>query len=385
MKRYVMLALAMILLVSSFFVSSPTSQIARVGSGKGEEIKDVDELLDFLNEITKISSEELRVGSNGIGIESLSSKSKNNDEGQNFTFKNESKTKLVQTNKNTVYGSRYNEYSGTYEQVIESVTMITTTTEVKRSLTWYRDGSASYYVSQGVITSKKEADRNKEDHDFKYNFIFDMEVYVEKDETYIKVNQLEVLIDSPDHDSANGDYANKIYANLGKWIDVSDSEDSANIGVLLSQTDSANVDIIYLIQKFIENYLEENPKDADSGYINIEKAEDLVGLPNTTVGMKPTSYDDILDGRFVVDMSNAHAPNIMWQTKLDCDIYDFYSSQNQSNLSDKYFSIKAEDYQNITFSNIGNTIVEFPSNIDFLDEDDAEDFFEAIEDAFKML
>lgn len=332
MKRYILMAVALILLVASFFTIHDdvlTSTVA--GEGNGENAR-----IDSLSELRELVS---FIASRDILVEK--------DEKNKTTSDDDAKADKEQRSEYTsvtVY-----EETRTHDSFKSDY--ISGSARINRNLTMYIDGDKTYYVSEGLIsinlkykvsnsTSSSSGgitlydpesfgNTSKTSVDYEIYVIFDMEIYVDDGRVFVKFHKY--LMD------INGHQMIDMSEIFGEWVEL-DEEAKTSVFSAVDIVDTAGYSLI-------------------------------LSLLN----------HNLLDYK-------KHGSN--YSIKTNYDAYFDFSCPEQPAISIKpilvnNLSASKGDRDSIFFSNINNTVINVDvSGAEKMGSEDFEKFFEEVKNEF---
>lgn len=322
MKKYLSLALSVVLLILGLTVPQYSSDIS-FDSGREKKVDTLEEVVEALDSVGALAN-----GSSFAEYESIS-----------FSVRGEQ-----------ILDFQYTKEINGEQQYIAIEGNISYEVECLLN----DDGEA--YASYDVIVSAEGSSKS----DIETAFVkVKLDIYESYDEVYLRIRQ---------YYSASGALLpteKAVYLN--RWLDISD-------GDFTGVTKEIPINIFGItdtVSKYLELYEDDFEKDGDSLVIDREGAlfqifssmsESGLGMPVYVLG---TEYED---SKIEIDMSNKYAPEII----IECE-----ASYENAEEDEFIFGPENSASIHIKLFNVGDTDFDFDiKKRDIYDEDDIEDIFE---------
>ena len=312
MKRYIMMAVSIALMISSLlYLPENTTPVIVAGAGNGEncEVTTVDELDSLLNFFNQHQASNI-ASSNTFTDVKLTAVNPTGDIPQNVknhtsaTMYNDTYLEASFAERRiTLYDYEFGNHS--YEVLSER------DVRFNRTLTIYMTENDTYYVSKGTLRENYIDLRENENSTLNV-MDFDVQIYVSYNRCLMKFNKFKIQEDGENIADAS--------AVIGKWIEF---------------PEEAAIKMINFIDQANRSVLSEIQKCLDDGFKGFEKNGGKYTLKTKLIKENDTEL--------VADLSDAEYPFLSLKT-------DSQEYPNIVNMTDK-----------ITFSNIDNTII----NVDF--------------------
>ena len=320
MKRYVLMAVALLLIVASIIhlpENAKPAVVAGPGDGENFEVENIKDLRDVLSFFEQRNNAGVAFSSgNSSVLLSEEIEDKPSSKHTSMTLFEETSLSSFVTNKVTT------------DYVYKTVS--TTSIKMNRTLTVYMTENKSYYVSKGYITINHD-DFENSDNDLKTKIVFDMQIYVTKTKTIMKFNVF-------DYNSNANDITIDLTGYIGKWLEVPEEFGA----VIFSLADQMNRNTLSVIQGWIDNDME-----------GFDKVDRKYTLKQTTL-----KEDDTVT---TVDLNDPENPFIGVKINGKSDSYPGDSMRMTDNL---------------TISNIDNTVIEADfTNVEKLSEEEMMEIF----------
>ena len=332
--KYLTVIISAVLILATLFLlpaSIPTS-LAGAGNGSDRQVEKLSELsrvFDLLNgEDSDTASEKTDL----LSLKDISSLSSNSS-----SKKSSKSCKSVTMHNESFAKSDYYRSTSSIQSRGSST--------LNRSLWLYMTEDEAYYHSVGSIVSfSSVTDYSTPGKKISTRAEFDVEIYIEDRDMYIKFNEFWMV----------GNNIVRLESDAkGRWIDASEVKSlSGFMGMDLTNR---------ALLSRIGRYIDENKDDSfsKSGDLYVLSDEYLDECMYSILGVNLP--DNKWNGGFSVDLNDKKAPSLL----IECDYSDHESSDSSS-----FFT-----RDNIRFENIDNTVINFPSDVDFFDAEDIEDIF----------
>ncbi len=264
MKRYVMIAVAIALIVSSLiYLPENTKPVIAAGAGNGEnaEISTIEDFASLLNFFTERQNNEMALSGNLSGVTLLDA-SLDEDEDKQPVSKHSSVTLTEDTYINnfttqkTIVEYDYKNGNHIYKNIA------TIATDMNRSLTVYMTKSESYYVSKGFYKIVYE-DLEDSKNSYTSSMVFDIQIYLDGAKTVMRFNSF-------DMDMGDSNKNLDLSGVIGKWIEVP-AEFAAKI---FSAVDQVNRDTLSMIQDYINGGMNDFNKVDNKYTLEIDTLEE---------------------------------------------------------------------------------------------------------------
>lgn len=338
MKKYISLIVCSVLLAIAVIAGTPKNSDVIYGRGNGQDykvntIEQFAEVLDFFKDYQLVSSNEKSAKSGISGFDSSADEdsTESKKDYTSATFYNKSRGAI--------------NYSYSYSGMSSS-----SKTTFMRELTIYFTQTAVYYKSVGTVMSKSSYSSGDESESVSSIMDFDIDIYMTAEHCYIKFNKFNMSVSGSDDEDGNFVTTDM----LDKWFDAGE------IAEYFLEINESNYEILSSINDYFEENKFSNFKQSNSVYTLKDDA--IKSFFSFILG---TSVPDKVKGTFKVNLSTKARPTVTL-------ISSYGDSQENGDVSASGSSY-SED--NIAFSNINNTIIQFKANKiydlnDYLDEED---------------
>ena len=326
MKKYVQIAICVILIIFAMVIASGGSakQIAGKGDGKSEEV----ESLKMFGSILSSFGGEKIVLSDGTSVV-LNEDGSLGKAYDSFTVQNKQKS--------TVY-LRYG-----------STTTISITDTV---CTVYFDGECYYETSKGNMYINNNS--------IALSYIFDMDMLVSEGGVYMRARKFDESLKGggdSEHLSLNPSVYNK-WVDVTEYVEILNS--NLNMYELVLQSMSATGQLLTSIA--------DKPLNSRKEY-NANKDEILSFFSTANKDVDISINDESLKGSLVISLANAVAPKITASLSYGGSTM----AVDPSGLNEIRINYSASVYSSSIYTNINNTRVD--TDIDVFDMDDIGDIF----------
>ena len=337
MKKYVLAAISLVLLVSTFFFPSELLNpmiYAGEGDGQNAEVRNMEEILEvmeFFNSSSHGSDEAKCISQSDFEIADLDVLAP----GELFEDA-DAKEKTVEHTSVTVHEDTLFDYVYYSDSMNRDTRR---TVQFSRSLTVYMTEDASYYESKGTYFDSGSGGSQT-------HMIFDIQIYEDSEKTLLRFNQMECVYMRKREDGykeIKEPFKNKNL--LGRWIMLpAGCADNA-----FSLLDNANRDMLSTIGGYIEDAIEDERLVHDGNRYKVL----LTGLEK----------DDI---SIMVDLSDAENPYI--------ELIQDGKGEHQGEYIEAYV------FDNLTFGAINNTVIDIKDAVEsVLEYDTFNEFVKALE------
>lgn len=319
MKKYISWIVCAFLLISAFFLSRTSVSIAGEGDGVNQEVKTVEEVGSILKSFCGEDDTEITTKkSMGSALELANA---TEDEYTSATL-----------HFNTV--SRVSGY---------------TYMKLQKQMTCYFTQDEAYYVSKGEITTEN------------YGLLFDADVYFTGEESFVKFKQFTARINNSNRESESQEAPSLPQGVLHKWIRM--DEYSASL-IDVNETN-------YEVMAMLGGYILASETDV------FKKNGDVYSLKNTetknlcaelaSISGANFGSDAFKQSSFTVDLASKTSPYISLMYDAS-EKFTYPTSQG----STKTYTINMFEQLTCRLSNINNTVVNFPSDVEIYEMSDFE-------------
>ena len=355
MKKFILLGVSFILMISCLVVGSSTNAPLPAGPGseadyKVENVEDLADVLKFLldngtSDTSSIDSETgidhitlLSAGGEKYSVDLLSSKGSKKYNSATINILSTAKSQSSSTNPKYTGGVRSSSMS------------------LDREMTMYITKDSTLYDSKGTANMAQTTEKTEYDNDldyervvtkqYSYTLDFDMQILKAKNTAYVNFKKFMY--------TDNTESRQLKYSNANQWIKM-----PYEIVDALVSVDSQNRDILKSFGDILDYLLESGEIDEDDLYITLDEYDfsRLYEETNDT----PVSLAALEDGdlEFVYNLSSPATPYISYimdyASEDSKEIKDFYG-----NVTDRiHVSSSASASEQFIIKNINNTVVSF--------------------------
>ncbi len=348
MKKFTAQIICAILIVFSIALILPQSLMVKVGRGNKADakIENIEEFSELLNFVSGSRDVDTNVSAKSSEI-SLFADEK--EEILNNQKSNKYQSVTIYDTMSALSSSEY--YYSTDDETIRQKA----TSNIERYLTIFLTENSSYYSSIGkMIYYNYENSSKKDNKEVDYAICFDIEVYFDENRVLCKFNRMDFAQKSSSiEEKEQTDDFNKDW--LGKWIEFDSNEEIDD----LTGVDVLNRQKLSRIGKYFRE--NENSNFLKEGALYTIKKEFALEMFSYILS---SSLPEEGKYNFSVDFSNEIKPSTIFQYEYS----DFYENNNSRYKENQ--KISGKSIENISFTNINNTICNINDSIETIKFDE---------------